>query len=293
MDELMDFDKYEISTRRYRGTDKKDFLYIDNQYYMLKFNEKIKSGKGMYESAKSSVYSEYISCHIIETLDISVQETYLGIRNGKIAVACKDFCGNDSVLNEFELYQNLDSVSAYDRNISFANVFRILKNDPTIDFEKAREQIWDMFVIDALLGNFDRHVGNWGYLSINETNKLVNAPIYDCGSCLYPMIKDEIIEKVISDKNEIKTRIYDYPSSAFIDDNGKKINYYDFLTKADDEYLIKSIKKIVPRVDMTKIYDIINNTPTLSEIRKRFYITMLGNRKEIILDNALRNVMNK
>lgn len=26
------------------------------------------------------------------------------------------------------------------------------------------QYFWDMFVVDALLGNFDRHNGNWGFL---------------------------------------------------------------------------------------------------------------------------------
>ena len=43
--------------------------------------------------------------------------------------------------------------------------------------------------MDALLGNFDRHGANWGF--IKEDNKYTIAPIFDNGSCLFPNLVDE------------------------------------------------------------------------------------------------------
>lgn len=46
---------------------------------------------------------------------------------------------------------------------------------------------WRMFVVDALLGNFDRHNGNWGFLVDPSDNWRASiAPVFDCGSCLLP-----------------------------------------------------------------------------------------------------------
>ena len=56
-----------------------------------------------------------------------------------------------------------------------------------------------MFVIDSLIGNTDRHNGNWGFLVDIKTNKIEFAPIYDCGSCLNPMIDDDEINKFIDE----------------------------------------------------------------------------------------------
>ena len=36
-----------------------------------------------------------------------------------------------------------------------------------------------MFVVDAFIGNWDRHNGNWGFLYNQETDKLEIAPIFD------------------------------------------------------------------------------------------------------------------
>ena len=78
-----------------------------------------------------------------------------------------------------------------------------------------------MFIIDSLIGNTDRHNGNWGFLLDNKTNKIEFAPIYDCGSCLNPMINDDEIEKLKA--NEIKNLAINCYSC--LKENGKKINY--------------------------------------------------------------------
>ncbi len=47
-----------------------------------------------------------------------------------------------------------------------------------------------------------------------------------------------------------------------------------------------ALKKIVKRIDMDKIYEIIDNTEAISEIQNEFYKTMLSERKKHILDFA-------
>ena len=33
---------------------------------------------------------------------------------------------------------------------------------------------WDIYVVDALIGNFDRHGGNWGFLKKNYKKRRVS-----------------------------------------------------------------------------------------------------------------------
>lgn len=43
-----------------------------------------------------------------------------------------------------------------------------------------------MFVFDALICNVDRHLGNFGFLVDNKTNKIIGlAPIFDNGNSLF------------------------------------------------------------------------------------------------------------
>ena len=52
------------------------------------------------------------------------------------------------------------------------------------------QHFWNVFVVDALLGNSDRHNGNWVFLYDDSTKEASPAPIYDCGSCLLPQADD-------------------------------------------------------------------------------------------------------
>lgn len=68
-----------------------------------------------------------------------------------------------------------------------------------------------MFAVDALLGNFDRHNGNWGFLYDPKNDRREIAPVYDCGSCLLPQADDAVMRAVLTDKEALDLRIYRFP----------------------------------------------------------------------------------
>lgn len=158
-----------------------------------------------------------------------------------------------------------------------------------MDSDAIKIRFWDMFIVDALIGNWDRHNGNWGFLYNNSTDEVVLAPVFDCGSSLYPQADDELITRILNNKNEFNHRIFDIPLSA-ITYNGKKINYFNFLSEGKFEDCNTALKRILSRIDMKKIYEIIDDTPTVTDIQNEFYKTMLTARKERILDFAMSKI---
>ena len=94
------------------------------------------------------------------------------------------------------------------------------------------------------------------------------------------------MEAVLADENERNFRIFDIPTSA-ITMNGKKIKYFDFISSLQNEDCNRALKRIVPRINMDKIKEIIDATPFMSDLQKRFYLTMLTERKARILDFSL------
>lgn len=136
-----------------------------------------------------------------------------------------------------------------------------------------------MFIADSLLGNFDRHNGNWGFLINRDTKEVEIAPIFDCGSCLYPQLQDSQMKEYINKPEEINKRIYIFPNSA-LKLNDKKINYYDFINSGKVDECNKALLRVYPKIDFRKINDIIDNTPSISDIRKDFYKTILQERYE-------------
>lgn len=206
--------------------------------YMLKFPPVPSKNKAM--SYTNSCISEYLACHIFESLGFTVQETLLGTytdKRGKekIVVACRDFTAGGKRLMEFAHLKNtcVDSEqSGYGTELS--SILKAIEEQSLVEPQKLKDFFWDMFVADAFLGNFDRHNGNWGVL-IDEQNKCADiAPIYDCGSCLYPQMDEIGMQKVLGDEKEIHQRVYLFPTSAILE-QGKKIPYFDYISSLKNE----------------------------------------------------------
>ena len=144
------------------------------------------------------------------------------------------------------------------------------------------EHFWNVFVVDAFLGNFDRHNGNWGFLFDDETQTAEIAPVFDCGSCLLPQADEKIMRSILDNENELIARIFQYPTSA-IKLNDRKINYYDFISSMKYEDCNKSILRIVPSIDIELINAFIDNIIYISDLQKEFYKTYINARYEKIL----------
>ena len=155
-----------------------------------------------------------------------------------------------------------------------------------------KRHFWDMFIVDALIGNWDRHNGNWGFLYNIRTDELTIAPVFDCGSSLYPQADDEIMQSVLNNPTERDSRIFSMPTSA-IQQNGSRINYYSFISSLQYEDCNEALERITPRINMRKINDLIENTPYISDLQKTFYKTMISERKEKILDRSLQLMRNR
>ena len=87
----------------------------------------------------------------------------------------------------------------------------------------------------------------------------------------------------------MELRIFERPLSG-IKENGQKIQYFKFISSLKNKDCNKALKRIVPRIDINKIYELIETTPFLSELQRQFYKTMLRTRKERILDFSLQKL---
>lgn len=293
---MIDFTNAVQKNKTYAGANggKISVLYNGEQY-MLKFPPFPTINKEM--SYTNSCISEYIGCKVFESVGIPVQETVIGTYTSKgkekVVVACKDFTSQGITLQDFASLKNriIDS----ERNgygTELADILSTIDEQTAMDSETLKTRFWDMFIVDALIGNWDRHNGNWGFLYNNATDEVTLAPVFDCGSSLYPQADEDLVKKILSDKNELNHRIFDIPLSA-ITYNGKKINYFKFLSEGKFPDCNKALKQIASRIDMKKIYEIIDNTPTITELQKEFYKTMLTARKERIIDFSLNKLKEK
>ena len=293
---MIDFTSCEINKfKAYGGANgnKINILYEDESY-MLKFPPVPSRNKVM--SYTNGCISEYLACKIFRSIGINTQETILGTytdKRGKekIVVACKDFTADGKKLMEFAHLKNtcVDSEqSGYGKELS--SIMKAIDEQTLLPSSEIRSFFWDMFIVDALLGNFDRHNGNWGLL-IDEKLKTVEiAPVYDCGSCLYPQLSEEGMKKVLDSDDEINQRIYVFPASS-IEEDGKKISYFDFISSLKEPECNKALKRISKRIDMDKINELIDEISTLLPIQKDFYKVMITERKKKVLDYSMDLLM--
>lgn len=286
METEIDFTMAKVNKlRMYGGVNGNKICVVYNdENYMLKFPPKPYRHSEI--SYTNGCISEHVACRIFEALGIETQKTLLGLYGDKIIVACRDFEANGFVLKDFAHLKNtiVDSAqNGYGTELS--DVLDTIHEQQIISPVKLEKFFWNMFVVDALLGNFDRHNGNWGFLINESTGEVKIAPVYDCGSCLYPQLDENGMEHVINNRGEIEERIFIFPNSA-LKQKGVKINYAQFLAETDNEGCLDAIRIIRDRIDLQIINKLIDDVAYISDMHKAFLKIMIKARKEQIIDRA-------
>lgn len=281
---MRDYSQYEKTPVMLSGAEKKHEIIIDGYRYIVKFQKDSEIGPTF------SHISEYLGSHIFQSVGIPTQETFLGVYDGKSVVVMKNFLGPEDTLVAF----NGVGESSLERDkevyqYTYDDITSMLReNMKSTNVEETVERFWDMFIVDALIGNFDRHGGNWGF--IKRDNRYKIAPVYDNGSSLYPRLNtDERIRAVLSSEEEINQRVYKFPTSH-IKIKNRKSSYFDVISSLHFEDCNAALKRITPRIDLDSIDGIIDEIEGISDIRKHFYQVILRHRYEKILMPAYRNL---
>lgn len=208
----------------------------------------------------------------------------------KIVVACKDFTASGLALQDFASLKN--QIVDSERNgygTELCDILETFEQQTAFDSQVLTERFWDMFIVDALIGNWDRHNGNWGFLYDGKADRLSLAPVFDCGSSLFPQADEAIVQMVLSNKVELNNRIFTRPLSA-IKQDGRRINYFDFISSLENKDCNEALVRIKERIDMTKIKAIVDETPFITELHKTFLNTLLAERNEKILEYSFRRL---
>ncbi len=261
---------------------------------MLKFPSKPTRKTNL--SYTNSCISEYIGCNIYKSVGIPTQEVILGTYSTKsnretIVAACKDFAINGLVIQDFASLKNqVIDFEGSGYGVELTDILSVIDLQTAVDVKILSDRFWDMFVVDALIGNCNRHNGDWGFLYDSATDKMTLAPVFDCGSCLFPQLDEEAIHETLLDQDKINAFVFNRPTSS-ITKNGKRINYFEFISSCENKDCNEALKRIAPRIDMNKFNSLIDETAPIADEHKLFLKTILSARKELIIDfsyNKLR-----
>ena len=278
---MIDFTNAIEEFNKYKGSEKKKTLIYDSKRYLVKFPDPIRE-KNKNISYINNAYSEYVGSNIFRIVGFKVQNTILGMYkyngNDKIVCACEDFTDEENELYEFE---SIALSSNPDKKIGteVEDIMEVIQTNKMICSDTSK-MFWKMFIIDALIGNTDRHNGNWGFLINVKTQKIEFSPIYDCGSCLNPLLEDTEIEKL----DEIAIKNLAINCYSCLRENGKRINYINYIKKMKNKECNDAIKEIFLDIKINEINKFIDEIEGISNIRKAFYKSIINYRYICIKD---------
>lgn len=291
---MIDFTDAMEELNNYKGSEKKKTLIYDGKKYLVKFPDPVRE-KNKNISYINNAFSEYVGSNVFRICGFKTQNTLLGTYtyNGKekIVCACEDFTDENHVLYEFE---NLALSANPDKKIEteLSDIMEVIDSLEKISKlsikDDVKKKFWDMFVVDSIIGNTDRHNGNWGILVDTQNNCANFAPIYDCGSCLNPMLEDQELEKL--NNAEIKNLAVN--SYSCLKENGKKINYMQYIQDCKENKnkdCNEAIIRIFPQVNIEEINKFIMEIPCISNARKNFYKEIINFRYDIIKEVYEKN----
>lgn len=279
---LIDFSNYELGNINYGGSERKLSIVVPTEdgsrcEYMLKFQKSTPFGK------MNNHLSEYLGSHIFEMLGFSVQKTFLGSYQGEKVVACKSFL---STGEQFVPFNDVgESTLDHDKDryqYEYDDIMQMLRdNSKLTDVSETIEAFWEIFIVDALLGNFDRHGANWGFIKNNDRYAL--APVFDNGSCLFPRLVDEDdMVAIMRSKEETERRIYSFPTSQ-VKLRGVKSSYYEVISSLELDQCNLALLSVVNRLNMDAIFEFIESIDCISEVHRSFYRHMIASRYDAIL----------
>ena len=72
-----------------------------------------------------------------------------------------------------------------------------------------------------------------------------------------------------------------------VEEHGVKIPYFDFISSLRCPECNDALRRITARIDLDRIQKFLDGVPELQPLQREFYLTMLTERKEKILDYSM------
>ena len=195
------------------GRLKKTWIIDNKKRYLL---------KGAYKNEVMQPFNEVLGSMICDRLNIEHTTYTLDIVNGKVVSRCECFINTNTEL--VTAHQILSEIE--DKENAYEEYIKILIDNGIKD---CRNKLEDMFLLDYLILNEDRHLNNFGIIrDVNNLKWLSIAPIYDNGQSLN-IIDYTDDELIINGKGRFFYKVESFDNIIKII---KDIDKYD-LTKLD------------------------------------------------------------
>lgn len=202
--------------------------------------------KGIYEPSREEPINEWLASRICERLGFYHCNYTIDIVGNKLVSKCEDFITSDEeIITAYDIFNSEkkpNNVNDYEHYISVLEKNKV---------ENAKENVENMFILDYIIMNIDRHMKNFGIIrNVNTLKWLRTTPIFDNGES---MQCNKLTSEISFNNGEGKffsNTNKDYDDMLKYIKDIKKIN----VNKLDgivDEYR-KVLEKYQPYTDMTE-----------------------------------------
>lgn len=139
-------------------------------------------------------YSEFYAAQVADAMGIPHVTYGLSKWKGQLCSTCELFTSKD-----------ISFVPAS----TLIRTSRISQIIDWFDDHGWKNDLADMLVLDAIIRNTDRHLGNFGFLVDNHTNQLLRpAPIFDNGLSLYCYVMDNDLNNLAEQEKTLAPALY-------------------------------------------------------------------------------------
>lgn len=186
----------------------------------IKYWVKLEDGReGLYKLSKKKIDGSYTYEHISELIATAIG-MILGIPMCDVILAGNAVISISTAttkLQSFLVYSEEFSHSYHMSNLSTFNISSLLNHENN----KYISEVLDMLFFDILIGNSDRHPGNFA---------LMNGefyPLYDNGSSLCAYVDEQDIDSFLKDKMRWNSLMYTKSKPVLRDD--QRLQHYELL----------------------------------------------------------------
>lgn len=250
---------YFVLNKSVGGDAPKEFIKVYEFGKVRKRNKKkwigyiAKTGQKWYPAES---VTEYLLNKIGETIGLKIAESRLAYIGGQIRFMSKYFLKKDDILvHSAEIFAGyLSGDRGFVEEIEKADLARSLftfqfaqlaiKEMFPTDFEDITNSFVELLVFDAIVGNNDRHIYNWGVITdVSGKKKPRFAPIYDTARGLFWNDSQDKLLEMQGQPKLVTAKIKKYanncrPKTGW--DGAETINHFqllDFLIKQNPQYL--------------------------------------------------------
>jgi hypothetical protein len=227
---------------------------------------------GLFKFPKTNYTGDYwaekLAYELGKLIDIEVARTELGVYNGHIGSFSYNILRDKEYL--LEGYSIVGEVLDFSTSSEIYGTIGI-----NYSVELLEDVLGDRFglfvhvlAFDCLIGNTDRHHGNWAVI-INESGVWLRlAPLYDNGSSLCYLERAERIEMMQKDSRMLEAALYTKPKSQIGLGEVRPVNHFDLFSYVCSKYN-REMKSI-----MAKIEDEITDK-SLLDLLEQFHDTII------------------